>query len=194
MLSLANGSSRCRASSRLDIVHAHYAVPHATAAYLAQADPACRRTADRVPQVITTLHGTDITLVGSDRSYAETVAFSIEQSDGVTAVSESLRADTYRGAGGRASDHASSRTSWTATPTAPIDAPRASCALLPGGLREARDPPVELPARQAGRPRSSRSSRGSARAGAVTAAARRRRAGAGAGARQARALGISEAR
>ena len=50
----------------------------------------------RVPQVVTTLHGTDITLVGSDRSYSETVAFSIEHSDGVTAVSESLRADTYR--------------------------------------------------------------------------------------------------
>jgi L-malate glycosyltransferase len=46
--------------------------------------------------VITTLHGTDITLVGSDRSYSETVAFSIDRSDGVTAVSESLRADTYR--------------------------------------------------------------------------------------------------
>ena len=49
-----------------------------------------------VPRVVTTLHGTDITLVGSDRSYSETVAFSIEQSDGVTAVSQSLRADTYR--------------------------------------------------------------------------------------------------
>jgi N-acetyl-alpha-D-glucosaminyl L-malate synthase BshA len=49
-----------------------------------------------VPQVITTLHGTDITLVGSDRSYSETVAFSIDRSDGVTAVSESLRDDTYR--------------------------------------------------------------------------------------------------
>ena len=53
-----------------------------------------RRPASR--KVITTLHGTDITLLGSDPSYSETVAFSIEQSDGVTAVSESLRADTYR--------------------------------------------------------------------------------------------------
>ena len=49
-----------------------------------------------MPAVITTLHGTDITLLGSDRSYSETVAFCIEQSDGVTAVSESLKADTYR--------------------------------------------------------------------------------------------------
>jgi len=48
-----------------------------------------------VPKIITTLHGTDITLLGSDPSYSETVAFSIEQSDGVTAVSESLKRDTY---------------------------------------------------------------------------------------------------
>jgi N-acetyl-alpha-D-glucosaminyl L-malate synthase BshA len=46
---------------------------------------------------VTTLHGTDITLVGSDPSYAETIGFSIDQSDGVTAVSESLKADTYKG-------------------------------------------------------------------------------------------------
>ena len=51
----------------------------------------CARHRGRVPRVITTLHGTDITLVGSDHSYSETVAFSIDESDGVTAVSESLR-------------------------------------------------------------------------------------------------------
>jgi N-acetyl-alpha-D-glucosaminyl L-malate synthase BshA len=79
----------------LDIIHAHYAVPHATAAYLAK-QILLRETSDRVPRVMTTLHGTDITLVGSDHSYAETVAFSIDRSDGVTAVSESLRQDTYR--------------------------------------------------------------------------------------------------
>jgi N-acetyl-alpha-D-glucosaminyl L-malate synthase BshA len=95
LLSLANRIVEVSREFSLDIIHAHYAVPHATAAYLARqilldSAPAC------VPQVITTLHGTDITLVGSDRSYAETVAFSIERSDGVTAVSESLRADTYR--------------------------------------------------------------------------------------------------
>jgi N-acetyl-alpha-D-glucosaminyl L-malate synthase BshA len=78
----------------LDIIHAHYAVPHATAAYLAK-QILLRPGAGRAPRVITTLHGTDITLVGSDHSYAETVAFSIEESDGVTAVSESLRQDTY---------------------------------------------------------------------------------------------------
>jgi N-acetyl-alpha-D-glucosaminyl L-malate synthase BshA len=79
----------------LDIIHAHYAVPHATAAYLAK-QILQRESSGRVPRVITTLHGTDITLVGSDHSYAETVAFSIDGSDGVTAVSESLRQDTYR--------------------------------------------------------------------------------------------------
>lgn len=79
----------------LDIIHAHYAVPHATAAYLAK-QILLQHQSGRVPRVITTLHGTDITLVGSDHSYAETVAFSIDGSDGVTAVSESLRQDTYR--------------------------------------------------------------------------------------------------
>ena len=79
----------------LDIIHAHYAVPHATAAYLAK-QILLRESTRSVPRVITTLHGTDITLVGSDHSYAETVAFSIDGSDGVTAVSESLRQDTYR--------------------------------------------------------------------------------------------------
>ena len=96
VLSLATKIVRVAREFSLDVIHAHYAVPHATAAYLARqilhtTEPGCL-----VPRVITTLHGTDITLVGSDRSYSETVAFSIESSDGVTAVSESLREDTYR--------------------------------------------------------------------------------------------------
>src|SRR4051794_35751798 len=95
VLALATRIVQVSREFHLDIVHAHYAVPHATAAYLAK-QILRSATADRVPQIITTLHGTDITLVGSDRSYAETVAFSIDQSDGVTAVSASLRADTYR--------------------------------------------------------------------------------------------------
>jgi len=80
---------------RLDVVHAHYAVPHATAAYLAR-QILIGTGAESVPRIVTTLHGTDITLVGSDPSYAASVAFSIDCSDGVTAVSESLKADTYR--------------------------------------------------------------------------------------------------
>ena len=95
LLSLTTRIVQVARQVTLDIVHAHYAVPHATAAYLAK-QVLLGTKAPRIPQIITTLHGTDITLVGSDRSYAETVAFSIEQSDGVTAVSESLRADTYR--------------------------------------------------------------------------------------------------
>ncbi len=95
VLSLTSSIVHVARECALDIIHAHYAVPHATAAYLA------RQILDSgadgpVPRVVTTLHGTDITLVGSDPSYSETVAFSIEQSDGVTAVSQSLRADTYR--------------------------------------------------------------------------------------------------
>jgi N-acetyl-alpha-D-glucosaminyl L-malate synthase BshA len=100
VLSLTSSIVHVARECELDIIHAHYAVPHATAAYLArqilESSPGTR-----VPHVVTTLHGTDITLVGSDRSYSETVAFSIEQSDGVTAVSESLRADTYRALGVR---------------------------------------------------------------------------------------------
>jgi N-acetyl-alpha-D-glucosaminyl L-malate synthase BshA len=95
LLSLANKIVQVARQERLDIVHAHYAIPHATAAYLARQILASRGGGG-VPKVITTLHGTDITLLGSDRSYTETVAFCIEESDGVTAVSESLRADTVR--------------------------------------------------------------------------------------------------
>ena len=71
-------------------MHAHYAVPHATAAYLAER---MLTSAPGIvpPRTVTTLHGTDITLVGSDPSYARVVAFSIEQSHGVTAVSQSLQ-------------------------------------------------------------------------------------------------------
>ena len=94
LLALANTIARVAEERRLDIVHAHYAVPHATAAYLAYqmlaASHAPAPTA--APRTVTTLHGTDITLVGSDPSYARVVAFSIERSHGVTAVSESLKA------------------------------------------------------------------------------------------------------
>src|ERR671919_2077761 len=97
LLSLANKIVTLSREFSLDIVHAHYGIPHATAAYLAkQILAATTISVDaRVPKVITTLHGTDITLLGSDPSYSETVAFSIDQSDGVTAVSDSLRRDTY---------------------------------------------------------------------------------------------------
>jgi N-acetyl-alpha-D-glucosaminyl L-malate synthase BshA len=95
LLSLANKIVQVSRGEQLDIVHAHYAIPHATAAYLARQILTAKHP-DCVPAVITTLHGTDITLLGGDRSYSETVSFCIEESDGVTAVSESLRTDTIR--------------------------------------------------------------------------------------------------
>ncbi len=98
LLALSNTIARVAEERRLDIVHAHYAVPHATAAYLA--DQLLASTPAVVtPRTVTTLHGTDITLVGSDPSYARVVAFSIERSHGVTAVSRSLKADTIAALG-----------------------------------------------------------------------------------------------
>src|SRR5688572_20292999 len=87
LLSLATKIVQVSRNERLDVVHAHYAIPHATAAYLAQQILATTHKTC-VPRVITTLHGTDITLLGSDRSYSEIVAFSIDESNRVTAVSE----------------------------------------------------------------------------------------------------------
>ncbi|MGD9905351.1 MAG: N-acetyl-alpha-D-glucosaminyl L-malate synthase BshA [Vicinamibacterales bacterium] len=97
LLALATTITRVAEQKHLDIVHAHYAVPHATAAYLA--DQMLAATPGLSPRTVTTLHGTDITLVGSDPSYARVVAFSIEQSHAVTAVSASLRADTVAALG-----------------------------------------------------------------------------------------------
>jgi N-acetyl-alpha-D-glucosaminyl L-malate synthase BshA len=76
----------------LDVLHVHYAIPHATSAVLAR--DILARKGFCVP-VVTTLHGTDITLVGQDPSFAPVVTHSIEESDGVTAVSEYLRRETY---------------------------------------------------------------------------------------------------
>jgi N-acetyl-alpha-D-glucosaminyl L-malate synthase BshA len=77
----------------LDILHVHYAIPHASAAFMAK--QILHTYGIHIP-VITTLHGTDITLVGNDRTYKPVVTFSINQSDGVTAVSQHLKDDTYR--------------------------------------------------------------------------------------------------
>jgi N-acetyl-alpha-D-glucosaminyl L-malate synthase BshA len=98
LLALSNTIARVADAHRLDIVHAHYAVPHATAAYLAH-EMLSSTAGITTPRTVTTLHGTDITLVGSDRSYRRVVAFSIEQSHGVTAVSQSLKADTFAALG-----------------------------------------------------------------------------------------------
>lgn len=76
----------------LDLIHVHYAIPHASAAWMAQRILVSRGL--NIP-FITTLHGTDITLVGRDPSFEPVITFSIERSNGVTAVSESLKRDTY---------------------------------------------------------------------------------------------------
>jgi len=78
---------------QLDILHVHYAIPHASAAFMAKQILATYGI--NIP-FVTTLHGTDITLVGKDATYKPVVTFSINQSDGVTTVSEDLKEDTYR--------------------------------------------------------------------------------------------------
>lgn len=98
LLALTNTIARVAEEQRLDIVHAHYAVPHATAAYLA-GQMLSSASSTVIPRTMTTLHGTDITLIGSDPSYRRVVAFSIERSHSVTAVSQSLRADTIAALG-----------------------------------------------------------------------------------------------
>jgi N-acetyl-alpha-D-glucosaminyl L-malate synthase BshA len=80
-------------NEKLDLLHVHYAIPHASAAYMAKQ---ILKTQGIIIPVVTTLHGTDITLVGKDASYEPVVTFSINQSDGVTAVSEDLRRETYQ--------------------------------------------------------------------------------------------------
>ena len=77
----------------IDILHVHYAIPHAYAGYMAK--QMLKREGIEVP-MITTLHGTDITLVGNHPTYKEAVTFSINESDVVTSVSESLKRDTLR--------------------------------------------------------------------------------------------------
>lgn len=79
-------------NEKLDLLHVHYAIPHASAAYMAKQ---ILKTHGIYIPVVTTLHGTDITLVGRDASYEPVVTFSINESEGVTAVSEDLRKETF---------------------------------------------------------------------------------------------------
>ncbi|MGI8952652.1 MAG: N-acetyl-alpha-D-glucosaminyl L-malate synthase BshA [Chitinophagaceae bacterium] len=77
----------------LDLLHVHYAIPHASAAYMAKQIVA--KKGRKIP-FITTLHGTDITLVGRDKTYEPVVTFSINESDAITAVSKNLREETFK--------------------------------------------------------------------------------------------------
>ncbi|BAH38574.1 MAG TPA: N-acetyl-alpha-D-glucosaminyl L-malate synthase BshA [Gemmatimonas aurantiaca] len=81
---------------QLDILHCHYAIPHATSAWIARS---MLREEGRDVKVVTTLHGTDITIVGQERSFFTITKFSIEKSHAVTAVSQYLREETYRAFG-----------------------------------------------------------------------------------------------
>lgn len=90
-LALAVKMAEVAESAPLDLLHVHYAIPHSVSALLARSMAAPRRL-----PFITTLHGTDITLVGNDRSYLPITRFSIEQSDGVTAISNYLRDRTIK--------------------------------------------------------------------------------------------------
>ena len=78
-------------NNNLDLLHVHYAIPHASAAYFAR--QILKKSGRDIPY-ITTLHGTDITLVGRDQTYAPVVAFSINESDAITAVSHNLKDET----------------------------------------------------------------------------------------------------
>jgi L-malate glycosyltransferase len=89
-LSLAHKMAEVIEHEELDILHVHYAIPHATSAHLAK-----EIIEKKDFKFVTTLHGTDITLIGSDPSYTKIVEFSIEKSDGVTAVSKYLADKTY---------------------------------------------------------------------------------------------------
>lgn len=94
-LALATRMAEVAEIYRLDLLHVHYAIPHSVSALLARQMLATERFRRKLP-FVTTLHGTDITLVGLDPSYLPITRFSIEQSDGVTAISNYLRAKTQQ--------------------------------------------------------------------------------------------------
>ena len=88
-LALATKLAALAREHPIDILHAHYAIPHAISAYLCK-----QMLGDGAPKIVTTLHGTDITLLGLDESFYEITRFSLQQSDGVTAVSSYLARET----------------------------------------------------------------------------------------------------
>ncbi len=91
-LPLAVKMARVARDVGLDIFHVHYAVPHATAAYLAV--QMLKSHGARAPKIVTTLHGTDTTLLGQDPSYRDVIEHSLSESDAITTVSENLREET----------------------------------------------------------------------------------------------------
>src|SRR3954464_11073781 len=92
-LALATRMAEVAETHQLDLLHVHYAIPHSVSAMLARQMLAAAKPPRRLP-FVTTLHGTDITIVGADRSYLPVTRYSIEQSDGVTAISNYLKQRT----------------------------------------------------------------------------------------------------
>jgi N-acetyl-alpha-D-glucosaminyl L-malate synthase BshA len=93
-LALATKMAEVAVAEELDLLHVHYAIPHSVSAFLAR--EMLKKYGMRKLPFVTTLHGTDITIVGLDRSYLPITKFSIEESDGVTAISDYLREKTYQ--------------------------------------------------------------------------------------------------
>jgi N-acetyl-alpha-D-glucosaminyl L-malate synthase BshA len=96
LLALASKIAEVAFYEQLDVVHAHYAIPHAVSAILARQMLAEKCPESKCFRIATTLHGTDITIVGADGSMRDAVRFGINKSDGVTAVSEYLKEETER--------------------------------------------------------------------------------------------------
>jgi N-acetyl-alpha-D-glucosaminyl L-malate synthase BshA len=92
-LALSSKMAEVARAFKLDVLHVHYAIPHASSAYLAR--KMMEADGNSAPKIITTLHGTDITLVGSDPSFFDITRFSINMSDGITAVSKYLADETH---------------------------------------------------------------------------------------------------
>jgi len=90
-IALASSLVEIATDHRLDVVHVHYAVPHAASAYLAR-----QVMGAAAPRIVTTLHGTDVTQLGNDPSYRPITRFTVGRSDGITVPSEFLKAETYR--------------------------------------------------------------------------------------------------
>jgi L-malate glycosyltransferase len=142
-LALATKMVEVARHSDLDLLHVHYAVPNAISAVLAR-----QIVAPRPLPVVTTLHGTDITLVGSDPSFRETTRYGIEQSDAVTTVSEWLRRRTVEELGVEKADRGGPEL----RRPGPLRASQRLRRRRPLGRRgrEDRRPHLELPAGQAG--------------------------------------------
>ena len=138
-LALASRMAEVAESYKLDVLHVHYAIPHSISAMLAQQMLAPVR---RLP-FITTLHGTDITLVGVDPSYFPITKFSIEKSDGITSISEYLRGQTVEvfGVAQRDPRHQELRQLRSVPSGQREERRRRLCAAR----REAADPPLEFP-------------------------------------------------